>query len=716
VHSYEQFSLSFLISCFESLTNLPNLPIKIREGLLLLVKIAFVFNRKTDQSIEQAEFDTPETIVAIHKALESGGNEVIDVEMSIGKSVSSSWDRLLQIKPDIIFNTAEGYFGIGRESLCPTIFEQLQMPYVGSGPYGCFLTLDKFLTKQMVASRKVPVIEGYFVNGLEDLTSIAKEMIYPAFVKPNYEGSSKGITERSVCKDSDELMSYATDCLKLFPSGILVERFIPGRDISVPFIAGLGEGGVLDPLEYIFSGKRGQENNVYDYDLKNLLDDSVEVRCPASVDSSVRSSLIDMMKRIVPAVGVTDFARADFRVTNEGEIYFLELNALPSLQPDAGLFEATRLMGLTYNETILKILEAAVSRLKLNGRGIKVPRRLLTTKNPRVALVYNLKRKNASDPDFEHEAEFDSEKTVDALRAGIEKVTQNVFLIEATRTLSENLKELRIDVVFNVAEGSNKRAREAQVPAVCDLLGIEHTGSDATCLAITLDKAITKKLLSQDGILTPNHRLYQGGQKGVEPGLKYPVIVKPNHEGTSKGIGVKSVVTNDAELHESVQELWKKYQEPILCEEYIEGKEYTIGVLGNSTLKILGPMEISFTANAGRYPVYSFEAKQSNDNPICTLICPATLGSRELDRKVASFSKKVFRSLGCRDIARIDFRVDGKGNIYFIEINPLPGLTPGFSDQVIMAERAGMTYDTLIRRILTPAIQRWRSIARSKTW
>ncbi|NBT59204.1 D-alanine--D-alanine ligase, partial [bacterium] len=194
------------------------------------MKIAFVFNRKTDESLEQAEFDTPETISAIHKALASVGHEVIDVEMNLHQSASSWMGRLASEKPDIIFNTAEGYFGIGRESLGPTVFEQLQLPYVGSGPYGCFLTLDKFLTKQMVASRKVPVAEGYFVTSLEELNLIVSETVYPAFVKPNYEGSSKGITERSFCKDSESLLSYGSELLKTFPQGILVERFIPGKD------------------------------------------------------------------------------------------------------------------------------------------------------------------------------------------------------------------------------------------------------------------------------------------------------------------------------------------------------------------------------------------------------------------------------------------------------------------------------------------------------
>lgn len=306
---------------------------------------------------------------------------------------------------------------------------------------------------------------------------------------------------------------------------------------------------------------------------------------------------------------------------------------------------------------------------------------------------------------------------MDALRKTLEGFGLVVAPIEANKQLMENLKESKVDVVFNIAEGSNKRAREAQVPAICDLLGIEHTASDATCLAITLDKAITKKLLSQDGILTPQYRLYQGSTRGVEPGLRFPVICKPNHEGTSKGIGDTCVVSSQEELDQEAIRQWKKFREPILCEEYIEGREFTIGVLGNSTLKVLGPMEIVFNSGGGKYPVYSFEAKhvEPTDNPIFSLQCPVSLG-RELDRKIISFTKKCFASLGCRDVARIDFRIDNRGNIFFIEINPLPGLAPGFSDLVILAEKSGMSYESLIRRILTPAIQRWRNVERMKPW
>lgn len=674
------------------------------------MKIAFVYNRKRNDSLEQAEFDTDETIAAVHAALERGGHTVFDVEMTLEGDGISRWvEKLQDCAPDLVFNTAEGLHGVGRESLGPTVCDQLKIPYVGSGPYGCFLTLDKFLTKAMVATRNVPVVEGVFVQTPEDLKAIAGEFPFPAFVKPNYEGSSKGITARSHCKDAKELVEYGTECLKLFPAGLLVERFIPGRDVAVPYIAGLGDDGVLEPLEYVLPDDVA--GAVYDYDLKNHRDDAVTVRCPAMLDKSIRDRIVTMMKRIVPALGVADFGRADFRISPDGDVFFLEMNALPSLQPGAGMFESAKLLGLDYDQTIQKIVEAARARLRLRSGG-KLPKRLRSSRLPQVALVYNLKRKAPNDPEFEREAEFDSQRTIDAISAAIQKLGFPVVGIEATKNLSEQLLDAKVDVVFNIAEGSNKRAREAQVPAICDLLGIEHTGSDATCLALTLDKALTKRLVANDGIKTPGFRLYQGG-KVVENGLRYPVIVKPNHEGTSKGIGAASVVRSSAEMAAAATDQWQRYKEPILCEEYIEGREFTVGVLGTSSLKLLGPMEIAFTPTAGQHPVYGFEAKHVDpgNNPLFELKCPVSLG-KEQDRRIASFARKAFRSVGCRDVARIDFRMDAAGTLYFIEINPLPGLSPGFSDLVVAAEKSGVPYEALIKRILMPAIQRWRSAGR----
>lgn len=675
------------------------------------MKIAFVFNRKRTDSLDEAEFDTPETVEAIHRALASGGHEVADVEMT----PNAEWiEKLIQAKPDIVFNTAEGYRGVGRETYGPIVFEQLQLPYVGPGPYGCFLTLDKFLTKQMVQQRNVPVAEGFFVTREKELKNVARDVVFPAFVKPNYEGSSKGITKNAICHTVDELMAAGKECLKHFPEGILIERFIPGKDVSVGYIAGLGDEGVLEPFEYRAKGQT--DSWVYDYAYKNQLDEQVSVECPAGVSQGVRKRLISQMQECVSALGIVDFGRADFRVTPEGEIFFLEFNAIPSLQPGAGMFVATQRLGLSYEQTIQKIIEAALNRLKIRGRHSR-PGRRLRDRIPTVALVYNLKRKAKEDAEYEAEAEFDSPTTVGAISEAIRRQGYDVLALEATRTLAEELLDNEVDVVFNIAEGSGKRTREAQVPAVCDLLGIEHTGSDATCLSITLDKAVTKRMVAAEGIHTPQYRLFNKPLKRwVGPSLAYPVIVKPNQEGTSKGVHEHSVVSDEASLLAAVQSTYERYRSPVLCEEYVEGREFTVGVIGNQALKIIGPMEIVFKPGKSQYPVYSFDAKQDPsplDNERLTLVCPVPLDP-ELGRRVHAFARKVFKILGCRDVGRIDFRLDARNQIHFLEINPLPGLSPGFSDLVIMAEKSGWTYDALIKAILMPAIQRWRDLTRPR--
>ena len=316
------------------------------------MKVAFVFNRQNSKTIEQAEFDTDETIGAIHQALESGGHQVFDLEMTS----SERWiQELRRVEPDIIFNTAEGFRGVGRESLGPIIFEQLGIPYVGPGPYVCFLTLDKYLTKQVVAQRDVPIAEGYFVAREKELFAMDKNLVYPVFVKPNYEGSSKGITAKSICRNAEEFLSYSKECLKQFPEGILIEKFVTGKDISVGYIAGVGESGILDPIEYVV--KNGSEASlqpewIYDFDYKNLRDDCVSVRCPADLDPTNLEKIKKNMEICVEALGVVDFGRADFRVTPEGEVFFLEFNALPSLQKGAGIFKATQQVDLDYNQKI----------------------------------------------------------------------------------------------------------------------------------------------------------------------------------------------------------------------------------------------------------------------------------------------------------------------------------------------------------------------------
>lgn len=668
------------------------------------MKIAFVFNLQRELSADEAEFDTRETIAAITSALASRGDEVVQVEMTR----RGEWMLELEsARPDIVFNTAEGFCGIGRESLAPIAFEQMGLSYVGSGPYTCFLTLDKSLTKLVVAGRGVPTPESHYVTDPRELEGLASEVVYPVFVKPNFEGSSKGISERSYCADAASVLAYGRECLEAFPEGILVERYVDGRDVTVPWVGGLGKSGTLAPIEYVGPLKGGRW--IYDYELKNLRDDEVGVRCPAELEPEVGREIERFTRVSVHALGVLDMGRLDFRVTPSGEVFFIEFNALPSLQPGAGLFAAARLLGLSYNETIQKILDGALERLRIRRRGTR-PARRLETSRPRVALIYNLKRKEFGDEGFEAEAEFDSEATVEAIAAAIGRLRYEVVPIEATRELASRLGTAQVDVAFNIAEGVAKRGREAQVPAVCDLLGVEHTGSDATCLAITLDKALTCRLMAADGLRTPKAVLYSGVPKRLDHGLSYPVIVKPNFEGTSKGIHDSSVVHDEAGLMEVLKRTWEAYRSPMLCQEYVTGREFTVGVLGRGNLRVLGPLEIAFRPEMGDYPVYSFAGKHVDnplDNEFFRMICPAEI-SPGLSRRIGDFARRTFRTAGCRDVARIDLRVTPEEEIFFLEINPLPGLSPQFGDLVIMAGKSGWTYDQVIRAILAPAVDRWR--------
>jgi len=360
-------------------------------------------------------------------------------------------------------------------------------------------------------------------------------------------------------------------------------------------------------------------------------------------------------------------------------------------------------------ESLFSRITSGINRYKLKKTPVRSPKRLIT-RNPKIAVVYNLKRKTHVDSDYEMEAEYDSMGTIENLARAISELGFEVAKIEATRSLAAKLEHERIDVVFNIAEGSIKRAREAQVPAICDLLGIEHTGSDATCLAVALDKSTTSKLMAAEGIQSPRSHLFLKPPKIIKIKLKYPVIVKPNLEGTSKGIYSDSVVDNDSDLQNVIDRLWHRFRSPVLCEEYIQGREFTVGVFGSINLQVVGPMEIAFKDGNYRYPIYSFEAKQADnqmDNEHFKMIYPPDISSI-LEKRIKYFSKKCFKVVGCRDVARIDLRVTPLEQVFFLEINPLPGLTPGFSDLAILTEKMGWSYHQLIKMILLPAVRRWR--------
>jgi D-alanine-D-alanine ligase len=307
----------------------------------------------------------------------------------------------------------------------------------------------------------------------------------------------------------------------------------------------------------------------------------------------------------------------------------------------------------------------------------------------------------------DREAEYDAPETIQAITQAIESHGHVVVPLEATQEFPRALMASNVDVVFNIAEGMSGRSREGQVPSLCELRGIPYTGSDSATLSICLDKALAKRLLVD--VDTPAFQLLVTGREKLRA-FRYPVIVKPNQEGTSKGITKNSVVGDELKLREIARELIDRYGQPALVEEYIGGRELTVGLLGERRPRVLPPMEVVFLKQTDR-PVYDYECKQSWQQHV-RYECPANL-TREQLRAVERACRTTFMTLGCRDVARIDLRLTPEDRVYVIEVNPLPGLTPDYSDLCLIANGAKIDYRTLIGEILSGAIKRWQSRQRA---
>jgi D-alanine-D-alanine ligase len=329
--------------------------------------------------------------------------------------------------------------------------------------------------------------------------------------------------------------------------------------------------------------------------------------------------------------------------------------------------------------------------------------------DPVVGIIYNCKRSAGGDLS-DAEAEYDSMDTVFAIRDALASAGFRAVLLECDGTLPQKLTETHIDFAFNIAEGKSGRGREAETPALLNLLGIPFTGSDETTLCVALDKALCKRLLASYRVRTPKYRVFQAEKNIRADGLRFPVILKPNAEGSSKGIPDACVASDETELRALAGRDLKLYGGTVLAEEYIAGREFTVGLLGNGeTLRVFPPMEIVFRKNTDRgYRIYSFGVKQDYQNFV-DYECPAKLAPA-LEKKMMKTARRVYEALNCRDFARVDFRLAEDGTLYFIEINPLPGLAPGYSDYPMLAEFSGVPYRELVLSVLRAGLSRcgWR--------
>lgn len=330
----------------------------------------------------------------------------------------------------------------------------------------------------------------------------------------------------------------------------------------------------------------------------------------------------------------------------------------------------------------------------------------------KIALTYNLKKKDETKPE-DYFSEFDSEETINAIISALKTKGHTVEPIDVEYpNLFSYFRKNRVDMVFNIAEGKRGRFRESEVPAILDYLNIPYTGSSTFSLALALNKALTKKILKAENIPTPLFQVFAKGNEELSSDLKFPLIVKPNCEGSAKGINKTNVVNSKEELFKKAKEIIKLYRQEALVEEFIEGKELTVGILENGKTAILPILEIDFSAcrNSGEF-FYSWRMKEYQGNTemglVPTFHCPARL-DKKTEAAVKEVALRTHRAVGCLDISRTDIRLDRNNVPYVLEINPLPGLDPKESNFPVMAYAAGMKYEDLIEAILMSASERKR--------
>lgn len=319
-------------------------------------------------------------------------------------------------------------------------------------------------------------------------------------------------------------------------------------------------------------------------------------------------------------------------------------------------------------------------------------------------------------------AEYDAEETVESIIEVLHDAGHQPFFLEADETLLDTLRATRPDICFNIAEGLRGDARESHVPALLELLAMPYTGSKVLTHAISLDKAATKQIWRDAGLPTAPFQLFRHVDTPLDPALAFPLFVKPVREGSGMGINARSIVHDEQTLREQVTWVIQTYRQPALVEAYLPGREFTVGLVGNTLTPGTAPgngfyghngyhlfpiLEID-TGRGSVRGLYNAEAKsyaiESDRAP--GYLCPADI-PEALATKLRTLAVAAFEAIDGLDVGRVDFRCDGNGAPYLMEINTLPGLNPLVSDIVIAARADDTAYSTLISEILNLALARY---------
>jgi D-alanine-D-alanine ligase len=339
----------------------------------------------------------------------------------------------------------------------------------------------------------------------------------------------------------------------------------------------------------------------------------------------------------------------------------------------------------------------------------------------KIAFTYNVKRNAYSlDLSKQTDIEFDFPEAIDGITKTMESLGHTVHKIEADENAFIKLKKLKdkneVDLVFTIAEGLWGDARESQIPMFCEVLKIPYTHSSPSTHAITLDKQFTKWILQGAHVVrVPRSQAISSKKYKFDTTLNFPLIVKPNKEGSGKGIVNANVVDNMIDLEKRIKAVTENFTKEVIVEEFIDGREFTVGVLGNNgDFRVLPVIEQQFgLLPKGMHKIAGYELKWIYDYKMKTLedvyICPAKI-DKKLQDEIELTAKELCRVLDIRDAARIDYRLNSKGELYFLEINTLPGINPDIKEAScypLAARVGGLDFKEMINQIILSACKRY---------
>jgi D-alanine-D-alanine ligase len=343
----------------------------------------------------------------------------------------------------------------------------------------------------------------------------------------------------------------------------------------------------------------------------------------------------------------------------------------------------------------------------------------------KIAVLANIKDESLPKPEGippDAFADFDHIETIDSIRAALETDGHETVFIQADADLPYALRDQKPDICFNIAEGLGGDAREAQVPALLEMLQIPYTGSRVLANGISLDKTLTKRIWRDRRLPVAPFQEFSMGDEPLRTDLEFPLFVKPAREGTGMGVDMNAIVNNDTELRERTQYIINTYQQPALVETFLPGREFTVGILGRSDAKLYSRhpewyerdgfhrfpiLELDMTRSVTPM-VYSKEAKSKEvgEEGAPGYFCPAEI-EPELEKKLKHFALRAHLLLTALDVSRTDIRLDKDGNPRVMETNTLPGLTPNYSDLCLQSKAEGIRYEDLILEILYLGASRW---------